>query len=867
MLSSCGGNPVATSPVPQQQNSLILSSTPTPTPSLISQPVKGYIYGYNTVTEEGENISNINVLDISAYNQDSSGNVPLVKQFSSYLQEEYPEDWNTPEIQKLYNRLDSALAQYKPLGEYDASAKVFSIYQDSQSDTPLSVNSEGQFEGNVLTNEQDSTVKLEVSLGEDDYRETETIVSSSDTLSLSAASGAVLKSCPEKIIALPNDIVIFKVFSDPAIDLKKAGLKFSLNNNSIGCIAPPVYLCVLEKHKYNEAYVFIYIKKNPDTPVDCVISAATGTGLSLNIPLSVVKRCAAISGRVYTGEKPLIKGYVKSIGPKSHCKLDGEGNYSLPAVFLGHERSVIATWWTMDGNGKKVKHREERIIDFFSQDVSGFVFGVPPAPTPTLTPSATPTPRPPYDEFYNEKISEVLSQYDQWKTELGVIEANQHTIQWLNGELPDGPPIPDEVAGATSIGNPYDIWVEFKDGMSECISTSDPIIIEEQGTDELLSEKEEIKPITYLTATSSNNTTVKNADVIMLSPYFWQKSDKYQVEKDIRKKLEQNKYYVKCINTNVIITDSSYSPPPSQMEGKDIEIVWNNPYSPFPDKYVKCYVLNWDNIVTPMTLETMGKYGIIYLNAHGGPVNINEQTFDPDNVPSGAVFRMSCTIIASTPDPNPNFRTPLDNWLIENSFKRYRDFFGYHNKGWWYYRDRELINESGDKKWVKELALTNYYFDYLNSKAETNFEGSLIYWGDCYTWHMRNSFNTARVYIGNNKSAYSSWAYPFAYDFFYFMMYGTKNCPNIDKDSGGKLLIPGAPIPAGTPTFDVDEPLDATGALNALTDYYKVNPDPTRYPVDTEDGYCNYCTAKIWQKDPDEHVYFPVPVIVTVHKK
>jgi hypothetical protein len=92
--------------------------------------------------------------------------------------------------------------------------------------------------------------------------------------------------------------------------------------------------------------------------------------------------------------------------------------------------------------------------------------------------------------------------------------------------------------------------------MSECISTSDPIIIEEQGTDELLSEKEEIKPITYLTATSSNNTTVKNADVIMLSPYFWQKSDKYQVEKDIRKKLEQNKYYVKCINTNVIITES-----------------------------------------------------------------------------------------------------------------------------------------------------------------------------------------------------------------------------------------------------------------------------------------------------------------------
>ena len=109
--------------------------------------------------------------------------------------------------------------------------------------------------------------------------------------------------------------------------------------------------------------------------------------------------------------------------------------YSLPAVFLGSERSVIATWWTMDGNGKKVKHREERVIDFLNADLTGFYFGVPPTPTPIFTPTATPTLRPPYDKFYNEKVTEVLSHYDQWEIELGKIEANQHIIQWLNGQV------------------------------------------------------------------------------------------------------------------------------------------------------------------------------------------------------------------------------------------------------------------------------------------------------------------------------------------------------------------------------------------------------------------------------------------------
>jgi len=856
MLSSCGENPAVTTSLPQQENSL-LSSTPTPTPSLVSKPVKGFIYGYNTITEGGETISNISVLEIPAANPDSSGNVPLINQFSDYLRQEYPQDWNNPDIQELNSRLCESLAQYKPLGEYDTSAKVFSVYQDSQTDTPLSVNPEGQFEGNVVTSAQGSTVKLEVTLGEDETAETE-IISSSDTISSSDASGAVLKLCPEKIIVLPNDIVIFKVFSEPSIDLKKAGLKFSLNNNSIGCIAPPVYLCVFGERKHSVAYSALYIKKNLDTPVDCVISATTSNGLSLNIPLSVVKRCACISGRVYTGDKPLIKGYVKSIGPKAHCKLDGDGGYSLPAVFLGHGRTVIATYWVQE-NGKKVKYREEKVIEFFNDNVSNFNFGVPPTPTPTLTPSVTPTPRPPYDEFYNKKVSTVLYQYNQWETELGKEEAIQRIITWLNGELPDGPPVPDEIAGASSKDNPYDIWIHFRDSMSVCISTSDTIIVEEPDPNEEPIQKEEIKPISRLNA--SANTTVKNADVLILSPYYWQASIKpFKVEDIIKDTLIGNGYNVTCKNPKY--GNHKYDP------AADFYFDWENPIREVPDDplptpepgepkkpLIECYLKsNWDNNVTPLDFETMGKYGIIYINTHGWSYN-KEDPDNPDSEPTNCVI--SCCI--DIRNLNRTNKTPIDIWVESN-----------HRQGFCYYiyRDIKFDSPGIDPKkagWIRTVSFTNDYISYLNNNPARNFEGSLMYVSCCRSYGMRNYFNSARAYLGNRIYGNSKWTYPFAYYFFWFMMNGPEGCA---KATNGILsAIKDAPVPEGTPSFDEDIPMDAHGALKQLTDYYKVNPDPNPYDDPGEDDEGKGCTVKIWQKDPDEHIYFPVPVTVTVHKK
>jgi len=355
--------------------------TSTPTPVLIQKPIQGYIYSYNTVTEDGETVPCINILDVPACQNDASGNESFIAQVSNNLKQNYPEDWAKDDIQELYAQLNKTLSESKPLPEYNAQAQFCSAYDD----TSIPVGSDGHFDNTVLTGAADSNVKLEVALGEDNYAEVETLPSSGSINSSDATSAAVLKSCPEKIFTFPGEIVIFKVYSEPGINLKSAGLKFTLNNPSIGCITQPVYLCLFGAHKYQVAYGCVYIKHGLDTPVDTTITAKLNSGQSINIFLEVIKKTASVSGTVYTGGSTLVKGYVKSLGPKACCKIDSSGQYSLPKVFMGHSRTVIATWWTSE-NGQKVRHREEKVIDWFNADVTGFNFGVPPTPTPTLTP-------------------------------------------------------------------------------------------------------------------------------------------------------------------------------------------------------------------------------------------------------------------------------------------------------------------------------------------------------------------------------------------------------------------------------------------------------------------------------------------------
>ncbi|MEQ8191959.1 MAG: hypothetical protein ABRQ39_28600, partial [Candidatus Eremiobacterota bacterium] len=339
-IPGCGGGNNGTLPVTNPNptiNSNPFSVNSTPTPALTNINLSGYIYGNNITTDEGETVPNITVIDVPASKADSSGNEPFTTQVLNSLKSDYPEDWARPEVQELYAQLDKTLSESKPLPEYNIQAQVSSVY----SDTTIPVGSDGHFDNTVLTGAADSTVKLGVTLGEDSYTEVETLPSSGN-INSSDATTAVLKSCPEKIFAFPGEIVIFKVQAEPGINLKSAGLKFTLENPSIGCLTQPVYLCIFGKNKYQTSYGCLYVKKGLDTPVSTNITATTNTGLSIKIFTEVIKKCSSISGTVYTGGMPLVKGFVYSLGPKACCKLDSNGGYTLPKVFRGHGRAVIA---------------------------------------------------------------------------------------------------------------------------------------------------------------------------------------------------------------------------------------------------------------------------------------------------------------------------------------------------------------------------------------------------------------------------------------------------------------------------------------------------------------------------------------------
>ena len=330
LLSNCGGGGnsaiVPSSGITPTENAVSYTG-PTPTPVLTNKPVSGYIYANNTVNEDGENFPGINVLDVPAFQSDSSGNESFVSQVSNVLKEDYPEDWAKTEVQELYAQLNKTLSESKPLPE--CNGQVYSVY----SENPIPVSADGHFDNTVLTGASDSNVKLEVAMGEDNYVEMETLPSLV-TINSSDATSAVLKSCPEKIFAFPGEVVIFKVYAEPGINLKSAGLKFTLNNPSIGCITQPVYLCIFGSHKYQVAYGCLYVKNGLNTPIDTIITAKTNSGQTLSIFLEVIKKTASISGTVYTGGMPLVKGFVRSIGTKACCKIDENGNYTLPKVFF-----------------------------------------------------------------------------------------------------------------------------------------------------------------------------------------------------------------------------------------------------------------------------------------------------------------------------------------------------------------------------------------------------------------------------------------------------------------------------------------------------------------------------------------------------
>jgi len=824
-------------------------TNPTPTPVLSNVNVSGYLYVNNTVTDEGETVPGISVLDVPACQSDSSGNESFLTQFSNSIEADYPEDWAKADVQELYAQLNKTLSESKPLPEYNAQAQVSSAYDD----TSIPVGSDGHFDNTVLTGASDSNVKLEVALGEDNYAEVETLPSSGSIKSSDATGAAELKSCPEKIFAFPGEILIFKVYSEPGINLKSAGLRFTLNNASIGCITQPVYLCLFGAHKYQVAYGCVYIKPGLDTPVDTTITAKLNSGQSMNIFLEVIKKTASISGTVYTGGSPLIKGYVTSLGPKACCKIDSSGAYSLPKVFRGHSRAVIATWWTSE-NGQKVRHREEKVIDFLNADVTGFNFGVPPTPTPTSTPSVIPTIHPPSDHFYDQQAADVIGYYYKYREELGEEGAIRQTIDWINGAVSSDYSVPEGIikASAERYSHETEIILEFNDGMiagfeTEGNTSQDDVT--NNNRENISIEPGFLKESYPRSITSSNNITFDPAKILIMSPFSWEFDKECEdiktVHRDIANILENNVYYKDMLTKKITGFDDIKIDFADHMRWKEDDDDPNHIRVPI----LKCRLhdgVDPDKIVSPYDYETMGDYGLVYILTHGNEAPYIMGFVVTLNHPKIEEW-MEYQILHS-PSPAKGSGWRLGYFKVKKEIlSRYPEYTAYIKS----IKDGTNPNKNAkpyEKAFVPVIVLEKSFFSELNNDPSRNFKGSIIFMAACSSINFRDAFSSAEIYFGYDSASPVTFASKFGYYLLSYMMDG----PETPVD----LLDYNSEVPPPLPNV----PQHVLEAYQTLTDYYHANHDINKYGIECHVQYSiNY--------NPDDYsIYFPVPINVIVDK-
>ncbi len=339
IVASCGGgsDTGAVPGIPQSQ-----------TEQFITKDISGYIY-YSPSPEDSEVDKKFVILNAPLAGEDS-----FLNQLSSYFQEANPDFWNSSEMQSLYGTMSSEMGKWIPLPAYSPDARLYGIYQDSKSGSPIPVNSDGYFETTVQVKSTDANISFEVVTGDSACYPVEG-VSTSD-IATSEEGATELISCPEQIITLPGWFMIFAVRGEPEANLKDSGLAFTLNDPSVGWVTAPFYLKCGGVWNYNVAYGIFLAKPGLSTPVSTTITAQTVTGLSLNIFTEVVKSCASVSGHV--GGAGVIPefGFVYSLGFDAFSCLDEAGNYKLNAVFKGHFRNVTAVYWIQE-NGVLVKHR------------------------------------------------------------------------------------------------------------------------------------------------------------------------------------------------------------------------------------------------------------------------------------------------------------------------------------------------------------------------------------------------------------------------------------------------------------------------------------------------------------------------------
>jgi hypothetical protein len=507
-------------------------------------------------------------------------------------------------------------------------------------------------------------------------------------------------------------------------------------------------------------------------------------------------------------------------------------------------------------NGKKVKHREEKVIDFLNQNLTGFNFGVPPTPTPTFTPSVTPTPREVTDKFYDVRVSNVVYQYNKWEKEFGTEQAIQKTADWLDKKVPDVP-VPEEITGANiDADNNNIMWIYFADGMSVFFDfTSDNSTIDgslSTMNSQKITDNYNDDHLRSIYMPNSKIITTKSSKVLMLAPFVWQeKSDglklTHKVYTELADKLigpdKDNPLY----EVKNVVTHRS-------------DIVYGAQHWDYdnPDKLVVPYIISQTgggvtNIVTPYDYMDMYNYGVIYIATHGLTLR---------NVKDGRII-ISGIYCGPFVEDDDDMRY----WIHENKNKRLDPN---HLDGLWTWEygfqnwdpnalpldpdnlpiDPNIPNKKICHKW---LFLSNNFF------KDQDFSGSIIYMSACYSWDLKDTFTSADIYLGHaNKDSglgqvsASQWSRPLAYYFFYYMMEGYKDPNDVPA------YVKNSANPVGPA-----RPMSVNEAYKALGDQ-KVNPDPA--PWGAPNPNCRDCKLFLYAKQTDNEIYFPAPASIIVHK-
>lgn len=742
-FASCGGNNTGALPEISQQ------------PQMVQKSVFGYIFHL-----PAQGVNDFIIIDAPVSGDDS-----FLNQMKSYLETNYPEVWNSAEIQSIYNQLSEEIADWQPLPEYNPGAQLFCAY----SDTPIPVGEDGYFESVVSIPSGDENIPFEVVIGEE-YFGAETIASS-DFITSSTTGGNQLKCSNKSIIALPGGLSIFKVFSVPGTNLKE-GLSFELDDNSIGTMTPPFFLKIKGELNYNLAYGIF--KAGNITAKAANTKVSNGNGNNLYIPTDIVHETVSISGKVYTGGEPLIKGHVTSIGPKSSCFLDEEGNYVLPEVFKGAERKITATWWTGDQQGNnKTKHTEIRYIEYLDGDLTGFNFGVPPEPTPT----ATPTFPPPTDKYYEYISAQIIDQKLIWQKELGWEQGRLKTVEWLNRNLTEFP-LSEEIEKAIEKAEldeyePSIIRFYFKSGLE--VSIIDPFPPETDSS--LRSELDNKSSDKIITNQNLPPITVKNMNVLMLASKSyedrWHKEQMFGETNSIKSYFEEKNFTVTDLGImNYELSESflKNAKTPNQNDITKAQVLFTNPVKYYDNDdnvfrhVAQCQIINnmVNTVPRPSDFVNMNDYGVIYIDAHGLPDGI-----------------MACL------DYQGDWK--LQNWLEDPNNKDkwcygYKELsILYDERGW------ELWWNPDDAIYFRCIVLKYPFFATPNDiYGNDDFTETFVYLNACYGWEFFNTttpggnkpFPNVQVFISAQKEAKIKVNGTSAYSIFKYMLaMGTNEPP------------------------------------------------------------------------------------------